>query len=94
MEQQRFAWDTSLLDEEWTSFAEQLGPAHSEVLYALKSRMPHSELERIAEKHGSMPALLIDEINQAAMETIGDLMIDGDDVAEEYSGYLEALKKA
>ncbi|WP_339320894.1 TerB N-terminal domain-containing protein [Paenibacillus sp. FSL W8-0194] len=94
MEPQRFAWDTSLLDEEWTSFSEQLGPAHLEVLYALKSRMPYSELERIAETYGSMPALLIDEINQAAMETIGDLVIDGDDVAEEYSGYLEALKKA
>lgn len=63
-------------------------------LLTLQFRMPYSELERIAEKHGSMPALLIDEINQAAMETIGDLMIDGDDVAEEYSGYLEALKKA
>lgn len=93
-EVQRIVWDTSALDEDWTTFAELLGQAHLEVLHALKSQMPTGELERIAETNGTMAELLLDEINSAAMETIGDLVIDGESVADDYIAYLEALKKA
>ena len=47
---------------------------------------------QIAEKAGSMPALLLDEINDAAMDTIGDLLIDGEAIADDYIDMLETLK--
>ncbi|GIO29317.1 MULTISPECIES: TerB N-terminal domain-containing protein [Paenibacillus] len=87
------AWDTSALDEEWSSFAEQLGQAHLEALLAIKSRSLGSGLDQVAEKYGTMPALLLDEINAAAMETIGDLVIEGEAIADDYIDYFEGLRK-
>ena len=63
-----------------------------EVLHALKAGPNRSELQQIAEKAGSMPALLLDEINDAAMDTIGDLLIDGEAIADDYIDMLETLK--
>lgn len=88
-----FEWKTTGLDEDWTQFAEQLGQAHLEVLYALKSHASAHELELIAEMYGTMPELLLDEINGIAMETIGDLVIDGERLSEEYENYFESLTR-
>ncbi|MNP48978.1 hypothetical protein D3C76_1431330 [compost metagenome] len=51
-----------------------------------------AQLERVAETYGTMPELIIDDINSLAMETIGDLVIDGDRIADEYMDYFENLK--
>lgn len=85
-------WQWAVEDEEWQELAERLNPIHLEVLHALKSRPNRSELQQIAEKAGSMPALLLDEINEAAMDTIGDLLIDGETIADDYIDMLETLK--
>ncbi|MNJ51318.1 hypothetical protein D3C77_466180 [compost metagenome] len=45
----------------------------------------------IAERAGSMPELLLDEINEIAMECIGDLLVDGDGIAREYKEELRSL---
>ncbi|HEY4386867.1 MAG TPA: tellurite resistance TerB C-terminal domain-containing protein [Ktedonobacteraceae bacterium] len=79
---QEIVWDTSGLDEDWLLFAGQLGQAHLETLYALKETI--DSVKEIAEKYGTMPALLLDEINELAMETIGDLVLDGESIAEDY----------
>ncbi|WP_223067937.1 TerB N-terminal domain-containing protein [Paenibacillus caui] len=86
-------WDTDGLDEEWALFAEKLGPAHMEALSALVSSFPESELTRVADSYGTMPALLVDEINDAAMETVGDLVIDEARIAEDYQHLFEHLKR-
>ncbi|KOR87592.1 TerB N-terminal domain-containing protein [Paenibacillus solani] len=86
------AWQWEVEDEEWQMLAERLSPLHLEVLHALKAGANRSELQRIAERAGSMPALLLDEINEAAMDTIGDLLIDGESIADDYIEMLDTLK--
>lgn len=86
------SWQWEVEDEEWQELAERLNPIHLEVLHALKAGPNRSELQQIAEKAGSMPALLLDEINEAAMDTIGDLLIDGEAIADDYIDMLETLK--
>ncbi|MBY0164119.1 TerB N-terminal domain-containing protein [Cytobacillus firmus] len=85
-------WNTDGLDEEWQELGERLTPLHLEVLHALKSGPNRQQLQRIAEQAGSMPALLLDEINEAAMDTVGDLLIDGESIADDYIEMLETLK--
>lgn len=48
---------------------------------------------RVAEQYGTMPALLLDEINDVAMETIGDLLIDGDLIVSDYMNVFEHVKR-
>ncbi|MGM1048934.1 MAG: TerB N-terminal domain-containing protein [Bacillota bacterium] len=86
-------WDTKNLDSEWRVLAEQLTPAHLEALYALKVGPDLAMLQAVAERAGSMPALLIDEINDTAMETIGDLLIDGETLVDEYIAMLDQLTR-
>lgn len=85
-------WQWEVEDEEWQMLAERLSPLHLEVLHALKTDANRSELQRIAERAGSMPALLLDEINEAAMDTIGDLLIDGESIVDDYIEMLDTLK--
>ncbi|MWV43026.1 hypothetical protein GRF59_05235 [Paenibacillus sp. HJL G12] len=86
-------WDTSDMDEEWILFAGMLGQAHLEILYALHSPSSSIKIDRIADKYGTMPALLLDEINEIAMEAIGDLVVDGESLSEDYKDYFESLKR-
>ncbi|MGG3280176.1 TerB N-terminal domain-containing protein [Paenibacillus solani] len=85
-------WQWEVEDEEWQMLAERLSPLHLEVLHALKAGTNRSEMQRIAERAGSMPALLLDEINEAAMDTIGDLLIDGESIVDDYIEMLDTLK--
>ncbi|MEC0254559.1 TerB N-terminal domain-containing protein [Paenibacillus lautus] len=86
------SWQWEVEDEEWQELAERLNPIHLEVLHTLKAGPNRSGLQQIADKAGSMPALLLDEINEAAMDTIGDLLIDGETIADEYIDMLETLE--
>lgn len=87
------AWQWDVEDEDWQQLAERLTPVHMEILHALKAGPNSAALQPIAERAGSMPALLLDEINEAAMDTIGDLLIDGESIAEEYIDKMDALKR-
>ena len=86
-------WHTDHLGSEWNELAELLTPLHLEALYALKSGPDFAALQAVAERAGSMPALLIDEINEASMETIGDLLIDGETIVDEYIAMLDQLTR-
>ncbi|NHN35457.1 TerB N-terminal domain-containing protein [Paenibacillus agricola] len=88
----KISWDTSNLNEEWSLFASSLDSCQLEALYALKSPAPESELNAVANAYGTMPALIIDDINNVAMEAIGDLIIDGERIFEEYLNNLDNLK--
>ena len=77
------------LDEDWTALAESLQPVHLQVLQLLLRDSGAEALFQLAGEHGSMPELLIEEINTAAMETIGDLVIDEEAIVEEYMNIVE-----
>lgn len=64
-----------------------------QAIHALLGVNPDTELMRVAEQYGTMAALLLDEINDVAMETIGDLLIDGDRIVPEYIDVFEHVKR-
>ncbi|MBY0115502.1 TerB N-terminal domain-containing protein [Paenibacillus xylanexedens] len=89
-------WDESVeadLDEEWLLFAKELSPQQVQTIHVLLGANPDTELMRLAEQYGTMPALLLDEINDVAMETIGDLLIDGDRIVPDYIDVFEHVKR-
>ncbi|WP_222124491.1 TerB N-terminal domain-containing protein [Paenibacillus xylanexedens] len=81
------------LDDEWILFADVLASRHVQAIYALLGDEPDRELVQVAERNGTMPTLLLDEINDAAMETIGDLLIDNDRIVPEYITVFEHVKR-
>ncbi|AOZ92524.1 TerB N-terminal domain-containing protein [Paenibacillus crassostreae] len=86
-------WDITGLPEEWKDFADALNSSHLEVLYVLKQGQRLSALQDIANEAGTMPELLTDDINEIAMDTIGDLIIDGEEITEEYIPMLSQITK-
>lgn len=81
------------LDEEWKVFSKQLSPRHVRTIHALLGDNPDTELMQVAEQYGTMPALLLDEINDIAMDTIGDLLIEGDRLVSDYMNVFEHVKR-
>lgn len=81
------------LDEEWIQFSEMLSQQHVKAIHALLGINPDTELMRVAEQYGTMPALLLDEINDMAMETIGDLLTEGDRMVSDYINVFEHVKR-
>ena len=65
------------LSEEWALFAQQLQPHHWEAIAALLSPADVTvRLDAIARTAYTTSNLLVDAINDAAMDTIGDIVID------------------
>ncbi|WP_454191437.1 TerB N-terminal domain-containing protein [Paenibacillus sp. Marseille-Q7038] len=91
-EQSHLVWYTDNLDEEWKELAERLSSSQLEVLYILRDQKGSAELQKIATKAGSMPELLIEEINEISMDMIGDILIDGEEITEEYIEILGTLR--
>ncbi|MDQ0720797.1 hypothetical protein QF049_002058 [Paenibacillus sp. W4I10] len=92
----RLQWDESAeadLDEEWLLFAKELSPQQVQTIHVLLGASPDTELMRLAEQYGTMPTLLLDEINDVAMETIGDLLIDADRIVPDYIDVFEHVKR-
>ncbi|GIO40790.1 TerB N-terminal domain-containing protein [Paenibacillus apis] len=82
------------IPEEWKSLLSLLTSTQREMLLVMVEGADAAAQFAIAEQAGSMPELLHDEINELAMEAIGDLLIDGGSVLEEYAGDLgEWLKR-
>ncbi|MBD2082148.1 tellurite resistance TerB C-terminal domain-containing protein [Leptolyngbya sp. FACHB-17] len=81
---------------EWETFLHQLQPPELEALSAIAHQLnPNATLKQIAEANLTMPELLIDAINERAIDTIGDFVIDptpgsGITIAPEY---LETVKQ-
>ena len=65
------------LPDEWTEFRLQLADYEFLVLKAIAEQdNPSGVIKKIAQEHLTMPEVLIDSINERAMDTIGDLIID------------------
>ncbi|MHA0858058.1 TerB N-terminal domain-containing protein [Paenibacillus sp. CMAA1364] len=92
--QSPITWDTTELPEEWMQFVKGLSQTQLEAIYVLKQGLGLIELGHIADQAGTMPELLLDDINEIAMDTIGDLIIEGDGLIEDYEPMLANLMKA
>lgn len=66
----------SSLPEGWDSFAAQITPFQYEALKVIgEGRNVNKELQRIAEENALMPEMLIDGINELALDAVGDVII-------------------
>lgn len=83
--------DATGLPQEWRELFTQLSGAHRQMLSALLNGEDISARFRIAKQAGSMPELLLDEINEISMEWIGDLLIDDGEIVEEYNAELQRI---
>ena len=69
--------DKDSLPREWVELKSRLGDIQRRALRVVSAaENVHHELEVIAREIGSMPEMLVDGINELAMETIGDIIID------------------
>lgn len=61
---------------DWVLFSAHLAPEQREVLRGIATLSdPSAALRQIADSYGSMPHLLIDSINELALDTLGDYII-------------------
>lgn len=83
---------------EWTDFFTHLSESELKALRAIveqKNLTPR--LKKIAEDHVTMPELLIDAINERALDTIGDMILEPGSsntpamIAEEYRSIVQKL---
>lgn len=69
---------------EWEKLAVALSPLQREALLTLLNEDGMLALNKLAAANGTMSELLINEINEIAMDILGDLLIDGEELTEEY----------
>lgn len=68
------------LSEDWASFGQNLTPAQAATLAAiLAGGQVEEELARIAKANALMPQVLLDSINELALDTLGDILILSDE---------------
>lgn len=79
------------LPEQWREVFARLSAAHLRMLSALLEEEDAAAIFGIAEQAGSMPELLLDEINEIGMDCIGDLLVDGEEIVLEYKEELRSL---
>ncbi len=83
--------DVSEIDEEWQDCLLAMQPQHIELLAAMLDDADEHTLQGVAARYGTMAALLADEVNDLAMDHIGDLLLDDGAVMEEYRSLLDAI---
>lgn len=81
------------IPSEWMELSAELLPLHREVLLSLAEDNGPAQVDRIAAAAGTMPELLYDEINEHAVNILGDLLIDGGELAEEWKPMLHLLMR-
>ncbi len=86
------------IPEEWQSFISHISQSELQVIEAIIQQSdPSATIKKIAEDNITMPELLIDSINECALDTIGDLLIEpGSDsiplgIMEEYLTQLNKI---
>ena len=68
---------TEKVFDEWVEFVTRLNQPELQVLKAIiQQSEPNAAIKKIAEENITMPELLIDAINECALDTIGDLIIE------------------
>ncbi len=68
---------TDKIPEEWQNFISHISDSELQVIRAIMQQSdPSATIKKIAEDNVTMPELLIDSINECALDTIGDLLIE------------------
>ncbi|MEK5032052.1 TerB N-terminal domain-containing protein [Paenibacillus sp. FSL R7-0302] len=79
--------------DRWTLFASELTPLQREAVLTLAEQDGSAKVQRLAAGAGTMAELLYDEINELAMDSLGDLIIDGEELTEECLSMLDYIKR-
>lgn len=79
--------------DSWTLFTSELSLLQRDVLLALAEDDGLVKVNRLAAGGGTMAELLFDEINELAMDSLGDLVIDGEELTEECISMLHYIKR-
>ncbi len=89
------------LDATWTKFATLLPQYEVQALTAIvRHASPAQRLKQIAEANLTMPELLIDSINERALEVVGDIILEPSVqpgvpvIAQEYESAIQAILRA
>jgi uncharacterized coiled-coil DUF342 family protein len=89
------------LDATWAKFATLLPKYEVQALTAIvRHASPAQRLKQIAEANLTMPELLIDSINERALEVIGDIILEPSSqpgvpvIAQEYESAIQAILRA
>ncbi len=89
------------LDATWAKFATLLPKYEVQALTAIvRHASPAQRLKQIAEANLTMPELLIDSINERALEVVGDIILEPSAqpgvpvIAQEYEGAIQAILRA
>ena len=89
------------LDATWTKFATLLPKYEVQALTAIvRHANPAQRLKQIAEANLTMPELLIDSINERALEVVGDIILEPSGqtgvpvIAQEYESAIQAILRA
>jgi hypothetical protein len=82
---------TSGQDEGWLDFFRSLTQKERDILEAVTKKQGYPRLRLIAETAGALLELMLDAINEKAMESIGDIIIEDGAITEEYEAYAAAL---
>lgn len=77
------------LPEEWQQFAMELLPIHIPVM----EHLTDGTLADFCREHDLFAQTLFEEINSQALDTIGDVIIEGGEFVEDYKENIEALLK-
>lgn len=87
----------NILDQ-WHEFVTRLSEPELQVIRAIIQQSdPSADIKKIAEENITMPELLIDNINELALDTIGDLIIEPESefvppgILEDYLGNLHQV---
>jgi chromosome segregation ATPase len=65
------------IPEEWQNFISHISQSEMQVIAAIIQQSdPSTTIKKIADDNITMPELLIDSINECALDTIGDLLIE------------------
>lgn len=79
--------------DRWILFASELTPLQRQAVLALAEEDGSVKVQRLAAGAGTMAELLYDEINELAMDSLGDLIIDGEELTEECLSMLDYIKR-
>lgn len=75
----------------WTELCASLTKIEQEALQVV---LDCGDVKRFAQNNGVMPEVLIDGINEKAMDIMGDTILEFDDTAQVFDEYLEDLRGA
>lgn len=83
----------SVTETVWEQFSLALSPLHREAILQLSQEGGLLSIQKLSAASGTMPELLFNEINELAMDILGDLLIDGEEITEEYVPMLHYLMR-